>query len=92
MLSIGFHQAFSYEDFIEGIKPKTDESKNVWYEIENGIFKNICELAETFWGLGERFMSAEGRLSENNSILQFSFVWVPEYENVFPQFVQHDQK
>jgi 5-methylcytosine-specific restriction endonuclease McrBC GTP-binding regulatory subunit McrB len=41
-----FHQSFSYEDFVEGIKPKTSAEKNVYYEVEDGIFKNICRLAD----------------------------------------------
>jgi len=46
-----FHQSFSYEDFIEGIKPillKTDddlEPQEVSYHIENGIFKKIVDKA-----------------------------------------------
>ena len=44
---VTFHQAFSYEDFIEGIKPvmngDTDELK---YEIEDGVFKQICNKAK----------------------------------------------
>jgi hypothetical protein len=42
-----FHQSFSYEDFVEGIKPKTSENKNVYYDIEAGVFKRICQLADS---------------------------------------------
>lgn len=45
-----FHQSFSYEDFVEGIKPKTtdnNELKSVYYDIEPGIFKRICQLADS---------------------------------------------
>ncbi|SEW05181.1 AAA family ATPase [Kaistella antarctica] len=41
-----FHQSFTYEDFVEGIKPVTTIDKNINYEIEPGIFKKICDLAE----------------------------------------------
>ncbi len=36
-----FHQSLSYEDFIEGIKPETNDGE-LTYEIKNGIFKDIC--------------------------------------------------
>ena len=42
-----FHQSMSYEDFIEGIKPKMDneEKGEVSYEVKDGIFKTICKRA-----------------------------------------------
>ena len=42
-----FHQSFSYEDFIEGIKPVMDDENNseVGYEIQDGIFKKISTKA-----------------------------------------------
>jgi len=39
-----FHQSLSYEDFIEGIKPKTIDG-NVTYEVKDGIFKQLCSRA-----------------------------------------------
>ena len=41
-----FHQSISYEDFIEGIKPKLNDSNptEISYEIKDGIFKQICLL------------------------------------------------
>lgn len=44
-----FHQSFAYEDFIEGIKPvlsEENETGEVAYRIEDGIFKDLCKRAE----------------------------------------------
>ena len=41
-----FHQSMDYEDFIEGLKPEV-KGDAVEYNVENGIFKTICELAQT---------------------------------------------
>lgn len=43
---ITFHQSFSYEDFVEGIKPKTTNDKKIFYSVKPGVFKNICSKAE----------------------------------------------
>ncbi len=41
-----FHQSMDYEDFIEGLKPEV-KGNAVEYNVENGIFKTICEKAQT---------------------------------------------
>ncbi len=44
-----FHQSYGYEEFIEGIRPvlsdDVDGSKEIEYEIHNGIFKSFCDRA-----------------------------------------------
>lgn len=39
-----FHQSMDYEDWIEGLKPVVDNNQ-VTYEIEPGIFKQLCDEA-----------------------------------------------
>ena len=46
-----FHQSYSYEEFIEGIRPvMTSDSDNVIsdvkYKVSSGLFKNFCDRAK----------------------------------------------
>jgi len=44
---VTFHQAYSYEDFVEGIRPEQDEeSGELVYRIKPGVFKRITERAK----------------------------------------------
>jgi len=43
-----FHQSYSYEDFVEGIKADSKDG-NVTYDIESGIFKQIAKDALDNW-------------------------------------------
>lgn len=47
-----FHQSYSYEDFIEGIRPVIDEDEGeaegrIGYRVVDGVFKKFCNQAET---------------------------------------------
>ena len=44
---VTFHQSYTYEDFIEGIKPVMNEDfeGELKYEIQDGIFKKMCQKA-----------------------------------------------
>lgn len=47
---ITFHQSYSYEEFIEGIKPSInndEDNATISYEYNRGIFKEICQQANS---------------------------------------------
>jgi hypothetical protein len=42
---ITFHQNYSYEDFIQGIRPDTENGKELTFEKQDGVFKRIADIA-----------------------------------------------
>jgi 5-methylcytosine-specific restriction protein B len=42
---VTFHQSFSYEEFVEGLKPVTDEDGQISYEVLPGVFNKIAQRA-----------------------------------------------
>lgn len=44
---VTFHQSYSYEDFVEGLRPVLDDDENspIRYEIRRGVFAELCERA-----------------------------------------------
>lgn len=42
---VTFHQSFSYEDFVEGLRADSDESGQLRYTVVPGVFKSLCQQA-----------------------------------------------
>lgn len=60
-----FHPSFTYEDFIEGIKPKgVSKDGNIRFELVNGVFKNFCIKAKN--NLGKPFYFVVDEINRAN--------------------------
>lgn len=42
---ITFHQNYSYEDFIQGLRPETDNKSSLVFDKKDGVFKKIADEA-----------------------------------------------
>lgn len=45
---VTFHQSYAYEDFVEGLRPKTEQGDSMVlaFELKPGIFRSLCARAE----------------------------------------------
>jgi hypothetical protein len=51
MVFCTFHQAFAYEEFVEGLRAITDEDGKVHYRVDPGIFKRLALVAAAEGGV-----------------------------------------
>ncbi|MBN2862371.1 MAG: AAA family ATPase [Bacteroidales bacterium] len=42
---VQFHPSYSYEDFMEGLRPVIESDRSVHLKLQNGIFKEFCKNA-----------------------------------------------
>jgi len=42
---VTFHQSYGYEEFVEGLKAVTTSDNQIAYEVADGVFKSICDVA-----------------------------------------------
>ena len=42
---VTFHQSFSYEDFVEGLRAESGKDGQLRYEVVDGVFKKLCATA-----------------------------------------------
>ncbi|MCR5886675.1 AAA family ATPase [Hymenobacter sp. J193] len=74
---VTFHQSFSYEDFVEGIKPKLTGDK-LAYRVEPGVFQHLSQAAKRAWQYpGEAATAAAP---------------VADFDTVYAAYIEHLQE
>ena len=43
---VTFHQSFSYEDFVEGLRAESGDDGQLRYDVVDGVFKRLCTTAK----------------------------------------------
>lgn len=74
---VTFHQSFSYEDFVQGIRAET-VAGHLQYSVHDGIFKQLCDRARLGVAVGNdvfeqalvRFRQAIAEADENGLLLK----------------------
>jgi 5-methylcytosine-specific restriction enzyme B len=81
---ITFHQSFSYEDFVEGLRADRGDDGQLQYVVEDGVFKSLCTaaaaritqqtevptapIADTAFKIGEKFGKYEVRYASSDIV------------------------
>lgn len=78
-----FHQAFAYEEFVEGLRAETDEDGGVHYRVEPGVFKRLALSA-----------AAEGLAGDEEAEESFDDLWEALVESlrIEPRIVESSSK
>jgi hypothetical protein len=63
---ITFHQNYSYEDFIQGLRPETDNQSSLTFDKKDGVFKKIADRAK----LNPYFIPVGTQIGENYKVIK----------------------
>ena len=73
---VTMHQSFSYEDFVQGLKPnKSEDGIGLNFDFKNGVFKEICKRAD--------LLKRENRIVSIDDRVDFDVVYNYTFKSLF---------
>jgi 5-methylcytosine-specific restriction protein B len=89
---VTFHQSFSYEDFVEGLRPVIDDEgdkPDALYECRPGVFKRICTAAEA--ALTTKVSSKDGIQLGDKRLFKMSLgdTKRPDEAYIYPECIEN---
>lgn len=63
---VQFHPSYDYTDFVEGLRPDSNEDGSIFFKLKEGIFKKFCQRAKEAQKTGgqDNFEEAWGKLTD----------------------------
>ena len=69
---VQFHPNYDYSDFVEGLRPKTNEDGNIGFELQDGVFKRfVARARKNYEDSFKSEETIEKEISANESMLSF---------------------
>lgn len=88
-----FHQSYGYEEFIEGIKPITnDKTGDISYEIVDGIFKEFCNKNSKSLDVREMFDAAWEKMTDRSDENDIEYTFTRKSGTVINATYMNDNK
>lgn len=87
---VQFHPSYDYTDFVEGLRPDSNEDGSIFFKLKEGIFKKFCQNAidskkiggqDNFDEAWDLYLEYVNNIDEKEYLTEFSYLTVNSRNN-----------